>query len=374
MIAGAAPAARSLRGFRRQPDRGGAALFAAQRAGVPGGGAQRPASKSRRLAVPQCCISDGVASVMRDAGATQVMVAASPDENALFESAGPCFAARIALRGSGGPPRDLPNPAGSGPLQTRNAVMVDDRPEDTNRRRNRAGRSAPARPSIWKPPRYPASARNTAAGAQPEPAAAAASGERRCSSAIIAALCRRLRRRAGARAWPGSSGWPNAASPLPAPPADTAAIDDLAARVASVESKANAPSPPPAPCPIRRLPRASMRWRNLSPRCAANSPALRAQSEKLAALVNDMKSAPHDHPPPSPDLSADQRTHRAARAHHARAGRPRSPRRSCENASRRCAASPRRRRIPARHFGSGTAIPISQHWRRRNLSRRMPMR
>ncbi|MFL6825941.1 MAG: uroporphyrinogen-III synthase [Bradyrhizobium sp.] len=36
------------------------------------------------LAVPQCCISDGVASVVRDAGATQVMVAASPDENALF--------------------------------------------------------------------------------------------------------------------------------------------------------------------------------------------------------------------------------------------------------------------------------------------------
>jgi uroporphyrinogen-III synthase len=36
------------------------------------------------LAIPQCCISDGVASVMRDAGATQVMSAASPDENALF--------------------------------------------------------------------------------------------------------------------------------------------------------------------------------------------------------------------------------------------------------------------------------------------------
>jgi len=38
------------------------------------------------LAIPQCCISDGVASVMRDAGATQVMVAASPDENALFDA------------------------------------------------------------------------------------------------------------------------------------------------------------------------------------------------------------------------------------------------------------------------------------------------
>jgi uroporphyrinogen-III synthase len=36
------------------------------------------------LAIPQCCISDAVASVLRDAGATQVMVAASPDENALF--------------------------------------------------------------------------------------------------------------------------------------------------------------------------------------------------------------------------------------------------------------------------------------------------
>jgi uroporphyrinogen-III synthase len=36
------------------------------------------------LAIPQCCISEGVASVVRDAGATQVFVAASPDENALF--------------------------------------------------------------------------------------------------------------------------------------------------------------------------------------------------------------------------------------------------------------------------------------------------
>ena len=37
------------------------------------------------LAIPQCCISAAVASVVRDAGATQVMAAASSDENALFE-------------------------------------------------------------------------------------------------------------------------------------------------------------------------------------------------------------------------------------------------------------------------------------------------
>lgn len=36
------------------------------------------------LSIPQCCISESVAAVVRDAGAAQVMVAASPDENALF--------------------------------------------------------------------------------------------------------------------------------------------------------------------------------------------------------------------------------------------------------------------------------------------------
>jgi uroporphyrinogen-III synthase len=38
------------------------------------------------LALPQCCISAGVAAVVRDAGASQVAVAASADENALFEA------------------------------------------------------------------------------------------------------------------------------------------------------------------------------------------------------------------------------------------------------------------------------------------------
>jgi|SRR5258706_7896781 uroporphyrinogen-III synthase len=40
------------------------------------------------LAIPQCCISPAVASVIRDAGATQVTAAASPNENALFEALG----------------------------------------------------------------------------------------------------------------------------------------------------------------------------------------------------------------------------------------------------------------------------------------------
>jgi len=40
------------------------------------------------LALPQCCISAAVAAILRDAGASQVTSAASPDENALFEALG----------------------------------------------------------------------------------------------------------------------------------------------------------------------------------------------------------------------------------------------------------------------------------------------
>jgi uroporphyrinogen-III synthase len=38
------------------------------------------------LAIPQCCISDAVALIVRDVGAPQVLVARSPDENGLFEA------------------------------------------------------------------------------------------------------------------------------------------------------------------------------------------------------------------------------------------------------------------------------------------------
>lgn len=38
------------------------------------------------LALPQCCISDAVAGVLRDAGATQVAAARTPDENALLDA------------------------------------------------------------------------------------------------------------------------------------------------------------------------------------------------------------------------------------------------------------------------------------------------
>lgn len=48
------------------------------------------------LALPQCCISAAVADIVRDAGATQVTVAARPDENALFEALKRALPARLA--------------------------------------------------------------------------------------------------------------------------------------------------------------------------------------------------------------------------------------------------------------------------------------
>lgn len=37
------------------------------------------------FSLPQCCISDGVAAILREACASRVVVAASPDENAVFD-------------------------------------------------------------------------------------------------------------------------------------------------------------------------------------------------------------------------------------------------------------------------------------------------
>ena len=47
------------------------------------------------LAIPQCCLSETVAAVLRDAGA-QVLVAATPDENALFETLERALRPRLA--------------------------------------------------------------------------------------------------------------------------------------------------------------------------------------------------------------------------------------------------------------------------------------
>jgi len=48
------------------------------------------------LAIPQCCLSESVAGVLREAGAPQVAVAASADENALFSTLERALRTRLA--------------------------------------------------------------------------------------------------------------------------------------------------------------------------------------------------------------------------------------------------------------------------------------
>jgi hypothetical protein len=102
------------------------------------------------------------------------------------------------------------------------------------------------------------------------------------------------------------AGWPGeTAPPAPAPQANNAAIDALTARIASVESRAAAPavSAPTAPDPAvaAQVGALEKSVATLREELAAS----RAQSEKIAAAVNDVKSAPRETAPaPAPDLSA----------------------------------------------------------------------
>jgi uroporphyrinogen-III synthase len=48
------------------------------------------------LAIPQCCLSETVAGVLREAGASRVLVAATPDENALFDTLERALRTRLA--------------------------------------------------------------------------------------------------------------------------------------------------------------------------------------------------------------------------------------------------------------------------------------
>jgi uroporphyrinogen-III synthase len=48
------------------------------------------------LAIPQCCLSESVAGALREAAASQVAVAASPDENALFRAMERALGTRLA--------------------------------------------------------------------------------------------------------------------------------------------------------------------------------------------------------------------------------------------------------------------------------------
>ncbi len=177
--------------------------------------------------------------------------------------------------------------------------MVDDRPEDTEPSPD-SGRAKRAPPTIdLEATEVSGETRNAAGDAQPEgssemPAATAISAWviAAVSGAVAASLVICV-------AW--ILGWPAVPATPAAPQVNAAAIDELAARVASVESRTGKPAASaPDPAVNSRIEALEKSLVSLRGELAA----VRAQSEKLAAAVNDVKSAPRNSSSPPVDLSA----------------------------------------------------------------------
>ena len=186
--------------------------------------------------------------------------------------------------------------------------MVDDRPEDTGPSPD-PGRAKREPPTIdleatevsgdtqeCRPPRRRTRSPNHRRRGLAAAAISAARSLRALSGAGAAALVIGAAWFAG---WPAATA-PTAPAPQVNPQVNSAAIDDLAARLAGVESRVGKPAAA-APDPA-----AAARAEALEKSLAALRGELasqRAQSDKLAAAVNDAKSAPREAAPP-PDLSA----------------------------------------------------------------------
>jgi len=135
------------------------------------------------------------------------------------------------------------------------------------------------------------------AAPEPEPAITPPSPSR-LSAAIIAAASGAMAA-ALVLAVATLAGWPQPVAP-PSPQVNSAALDDLAARIAGVEARISKPAVAgPDPATAARAESLEKLLTALRSEFAAQ----RAQSEKLAADVNDVKSAPREAAPP-PDLSA----------------------------------------------------------------------
>jgi hypothetical protein len=177
--------------------------------------------------------------------------------------------------------------------------MVDDRPEDTEPPPD-SGRAKRAPPTIdLEATEVSGETRNAAGDAQPEgssemPAATAISAWviAAVSGAVAASLVICV-------AW--ILGWPAVPATPAAPQVNATVIDELAARVASVESRTSKPAASaPDPAVNSRIEALEKSVVSLRGELAA----VRAQSEKLAAVVNDVKSAPRNSSSPPVDLSA----------------------------------------------------------------------
>ena len=175
--------------------------------------------------------------------------------------------------------------------------MVDDRPEDSEPSPD-SGRAKRAPPTIdLEATEVSSETQNAGTGDRPRRSFQWPS--RAAISSVIAAVTG-----AGAAALVIAVAlfleWPGEVAPPTAAPQANAAIDALASRVASIEAKAaKPPASAPDPAAAARIEALEKSFASLRGELAG----LRAQSEKLAAAVNDVKSAPRESAPPV-DMSA----------------------------------------------------------------------
>jgi hypothetical protein len=197
----------------------------------------------------------------------------------------------------------VPNLVTFGPNNKGTVAMADDSPEDTPPSPD-TGRAKRAPPTIdLEASEVSGETRNAGADEPPEPQPEPERISREPSAPISPWVIAPVSGAVAAALVIGVGwilGWPAVPATPTAPQVNAAVIDDLAARIASVESKT---SKPPAAAPDAG---AAARIDALEKSQAAlrgELAAMRAQSEKLAAAVNDVKSAPGQSSPP-PDLSA----------------------------------------------------------------------
>jgi hypothetical protein len=195
--------------------------------------------------------------------------------------------------------------------------MDEDRPEDTPLSPD-SGRAKRAPPTIDLEASEVSGEKGASKGASEGPSAGAPPNESSprpspatistmATSAVTGAVTAAL---VIAAAW--YVGWPGeTASQVAAPPADTAAIDTLTSRVADIEARSARPATTtPDPAATARVEALEKSMASLRAEIAS----ARAQSEKLAAEVNAVKSAPREAAAP-PDLSAiDERLSQIERA------------------------------------------------------------
>lgn len=195
--------------------------------------------------------------------------------------------------------------------------MVDDTPDDAQPSPG-SGRPKRSPPTIdLEASEVSGETGNPGGDAEPGPSSEEPSPQRRRRSAAPSAFTGAVSGACAAALVIGAAwlwGWPgeaDAPAPQAAPAVNSAGIDDLAARVAAIETRAGQPATA-APDPALAT-RADALEKSLAT-LRGDLAGLREQSDKFAAAVNDVKATPRESSPPADLTEINQRIAELERA------------------------------------------------------------